>query len=110
MSDTPETDAAWSCFKGYIEPLQDVKELSRKLERERDEATQARKVSAADWLNQIANADLRVTRIKRERDDLRNELNSTIRLSRTWEDDAKRYASNSDYWKAEAERWKEIKK
>jgi predicted ribosome quality control (RQC) complex YloA/Tae2 family protein len=38
MSDTPETDAAWSCFKGYMEPLQDVKDLSRKLERERDEA------------------------------------------------------------------------
>jgi hypothetical protein len=34
---TPETDAAWSCFKGYMEPLQDVKDLSRKLERERDE-------------------------------------------------------------------------
>jgi len=36
MSDTPETDVAWNCFKGCIEPLQDVKELSRKLERERD--------------------------------------------------------------------------
>lgn len=36
MSKTPETDVAWNCFKGYIEPLQDVKELSRKLERERD--------------------------------------------------------------------------
>jgi sugar-specific transcriptional regulator TrmB len=35
---TPETDAAWSCFKGYMEPLQDVKDLSSKLERERDEA------------------------------------------------------------------------
>ena len=40
MSDrpTPETDAAWACFKGYMEPLQDVKDLSRKLERERNEA------------------------------------------------------------------------
>ena len=37
-SDTPETDAAWACFKGYTEPLQDVQDLSRKLERERDEA------------------------------------------------------------------------
>lgn len=36
MSKTPETDVAWNCFKGCIEPLQDVKELSRKLERERD--------------------------------------------------------------------------
>ncbi len=55
---------------------------NEKLERERDEAIQARKVSAADWLNQIANADLRVTRIKRER----------------------------DLWKTESERWREIKK
>jgi hypothetical protein len=38
MSDTPETEAAWACFKGYMEPLQDVQDLSRKLERERDEA------------------------------------------------------------------------
>jgi hypothetical protein len=37
MSDTPETDAAWACFKGYTEPLQDVQDLSRKLERERDD-------------------------------------------------------------------------
>ena len=35
---TPETDAAWACFKGYMEPLQDVQDLSRKLERQRDEA------------------------------------------------------------------------
>ena len=41
-SSTPETDAAWSCFKGYMEPLQDVKDLSRKLERERDEAIRQR--------------------------------------------------------------------
>jgi uncharacterized protein (DUF3084 family) len=38
MSDTPETNAAWACFKGYTEPLQDVQDLSRKLERERNEA------------------------------------------------------------------------
>jgi hypothetical protein len=42
MSDTPETDAAWACFKGYMEPLQDVKDLGRKLERERDEAREER--------------------------------------------------------------------
>jgi hypothetical protein len=41
MSDTPETDAAWACFKGYTEPLQDVQDLSRKLERERDQAREA---------------------------------------------------------------------
>jgi hypothetical protein len=47
--------------------------------------------------------------LERERDELRTELNFTIRLSRTWEDDVKRIASNSDYWKAEAERWRTTK-
>jgi chromosome segregation ATPase len=31
---TPRTDAVWSCFSGYTEPLQDVKDLSHELERE----------------------------------------------------------------------------
>jgi len=43
MTDTPETDAAWSCFTGNIELLQDVKDLSCKLERERDEAIEMMK-------------------------------------------------------------------
>lgn len=42
---TPETDAAWACFKGHTELLHDVKNLSRKLEQERVEA---RKL--AQWL------------------------------------------------------------
>ena len=51
-SSTPETDAAWSCFKGYMEPLQDVKDLCRKLERERDEAREE-----CDKLKQLLAAD-----------------------------------------------------
>jgi hypothetical protein len=51
-----------------------TKKLAEMLVQERDEAIQARKVSAADWLNQITNADLRVTRIKRERDEARFDL------------------------------------
>jgi hypothetical protein len=45
QSNTPETDAAWACFKGYIEPLQDVQDLSRKLERERDDARKELKLN-----------------------------------------------------------------
>jgi len=48
MSNTPETDAGWACFKGYMEPLQDVQDLSRKLERERDEAREA--IPAGEWV------------------------------------------------------------
>jgi vacuolar-type H+-ATPase subunit I/STV1 len=36
MSETPETDAAWAVESGN--GLNEVKEISRKLERERDEA------------------------------------------------------------------------
>ena len=43
MSDTPtpETDAAWHSFTGNTEFAHNVKNLSRKLERERDEAREA---------------------------------------------------------------------
>lgn len=47
---TPETDAAWACFKGYMEPLQDVQDLSRKLERERDEAREQGNDMREKWL------------------------------------------------------------
>ena len=43
MSDTPtpETDAAWHSFTGNTEFAHNVKNLSRKLERERGEAREA---------------------------------------------------------------------
>jgi hypothetical protein len=37
-TDTPETDELWSWFSGNPELLDHVEELSRRLERERDEA------------------------------------------------------------------------
>jgi hypothetical protein len=50
---TPETDAAWACFKGYMELLQDVQDLSRKLERERNEAREKIELSR-EWSAAIA--------------------------------------------------------
>jgi hypothetical protein len=41
MSDTPETDAAWAAESGN--GLNEVREISRKLERERDEAKKENK-------------------------------------------------------------------
>ena len=49
-------------------------------------------------------------KLERERDDLRNELNDTIRLSLIWEDGYRALLDERDYWKAEAERWKEVAK
>jgi predicted transcriptional regulator len=65
MSDTPETDAAWACFKGYTEPLQDVQDLSRKLERERNEAIQRR-------METILQCEL----LQKERDEARDQADS----------------------------------
>ena len=68
-SNTPETDAAWSCFKGHTELLHDVQNLSRKLERERDEAKEH--LSAAKhFLNKYIT----------ERDEAREELLEQARL------------------------------
>jgi len=107
MSDTPETDAEVNELKSAITYNMVWAEFARKLERERDEARgqlreeqrlhvktlnerdeaiQARKDSAADWLNQVRNADFRVARIKRERDRLDDQLDQTIlRLGGTQE-------------------------
>jgi hypothetical protein len=64
MSDTPETDAAWAVESGN--GLNEVKEISRKLERERDEARHKLELCMA------ANSD--VARIAKERDEAREAL------------------------------------
>jgi hypothetical protein len=70
FSNTPETDAAWACFKGYTEPLQDVKDLSRKLERERDEAREDLKFRRGFYRVQVQYLEA----AKRERDEARHKL------------------------------------
>ena len=85
-TDTPRTNEALAAIldkDGYLseDNAPDVLvKLCRTMERERDEAIQARKDSAADWLNQVRNADLRVTRAKRERDELRAQLREEQQL------------------------------
>ena len=114
---------ASTCSVDFLREIpREVKLVRQRLERERDEAIQARKVSAADWLNQIANADLRLTRIKRERDEAasachiwqqghsaivadRDDLLNTIRVLH---DDADVIVADRDYWRAEAERWRDF--
>ena len=71
---TPETDDAWACFKGYMEPLQDVKDLSRKLERERDEAREK-----AERYRIEANA------MMMQRDEAREALRMAIRFVEAYE-------------------------
>lgn len=79
---TPETDAeidremTSACYpRLYVSG-----EFARKLERERDEAREARKASAADWLTQVEQANDRVSRAlqqvafaEKERDEARDQ-------------------------------------
>ena len=93
MSDTPETDAFF--MREDIDWDMEY-DLCRKLERERNEW---KEVAEGSLLGAI-----------HERDALRNELNFTIRLLRTWENDVERISADRDYWKLEAEQWREINK
>lgn len=74
-----ETDAAWACFKGYMEPLQDVKDLSRKLERERDEARdELKKLEGA--YEDATNYYARMIELKEERDETLKNLEEEMKF------------------------------
>ena len=65
---TPRTDKAWSCFSGYTQPLQDVKDLSHELERELTAMTEQR-----DGLREgIDYASDQLTKVKEQRDQWAN--------------------------------------
>jgi alkanesulfonate monooxygenase SsuD/methylene tetrahydromethanopterin reductase-like flavin-dependent oxidoreductase (luciferase family) len=70
MSETPETDAAWAVESGN--GLNEVKEISRKLERERDEAREKYDDLATEHM-------LAVNKICNERDEAQKELSSIHR-------------------------------
>ena len=78
MSDTPETDEEWNRIACYEHP---------------------------QFEQAIANF---ARKLERERDDLRDELNDTIRLSLIWEDGYRALLDERDLWKAEAEKWRDI--
>lgn len=75
-TETPETDAAWDCIKGYMESLQNAKDLCQKLECERDDLRK-RIGGLCVHLGIIpANATLlvlEVLRMVRERDEARKD-------------------------------------
>jgi hypothetical protein len=104
FSNTPETDAAWACFKGYMEPLQDVQDLSRKLERERDEARK----DAAQLADRLSGLELRTTeelaKLEQERNASRelaiafhNDQTNLILLLQEWKDMAAKLVNIASY-------------
>ena len=79
MSDTPtpETDAAWHSFTGNTEFANNVKNLSRKLERERDETRNQRDILRLDAQKEAEHHDRMVgelEKVYKERDEAREEL------------------------------------
>ena len=78
MSDTPETDGEWNRIACYEHPRFEQ--------------------ALADFARKM----------ERERDDFRDELNDTIRLSLIWEDGYRALLDERDLWKAEAEKWRAI--
>lgn len=82
---TPETDAAWACFKGYMEPLQDVKDLSRKLERERDEARERERVAITSWEEERQRALREGERVLEERENCKSIVEKAKELIARWD-------------------------
>lgn len=74
---TPKTDKAWSCFGGYTEPLQDVKDLSHELERELAAVTEQRDGLRAG----IDYATDQLTKVTEQRDRLAEALEALERTS-----------------------------
>ena len=73
---TPETDAAWAAESGN--GLNEVKEISRKLERERDEARDA----ILGWENKWKCAVDMAARAELERDEALSKLNDLKNILR----------------------------
>lgn len=74
---TPKTDKAWSCFVGYTEPLQDVKDLSHELECELTAVTEQRDGLRAG----IDYASDQLTKVKEQRDRLQLIVDEGCRVS-----------------------------
>jgi hypothetical protein len=87
---TPETDAAWYSFTGNTEFAHNVQNLSRKLERERDEAIEKHRFAVIHW-------QIGVAKMERERDEARTERD-ILRI------DAKREAEHHDKMVGELEK------
>ena len=75
MSDTPETDAAWAAESGNR--LSEIKAISRKLERERDEAREAFVIAT----DQMVVAQGKVREANKERDEAREALRALAPLT-----------------------------
>lgn len=67
-------------------------------ERERDSAIK----NASNNLHHYVKANLRVEEIKSERDE-------AVRACEIWQDGHSRIVEDRDYWRAEAERWRDLK-
>ena len=88
---------ASTCSVDFLREIpREVKLVRQRLEREL--------VEAADDKSRLADMAMD---FRGQRDDLRNELNDTIRSCHIWQQGHSKIVADRDYWKAEAERWRD---
>lgn len=87
---------AATCSVDFLREIpREVRLVRQRLEREL--------VEAADDKSRLA--DMAIN-FRQQRDDLRNELNDTIRSCQIWQQGHSRIVEDREYWRAEAERWR----
>jgi hypothetical protein len=138
MSDTPETDAVLKQFEHHLPnwlASEIMAEVARRLERERDdlraifpkilEALESGACAATcsvDFLREIPReVKLVRQRLERERDEWKQvaegsllgaikERDEAVRSCQIWQQGHSKIVEDRDYWRAEAERWREVEK
>jgi hypothetical protein len=107
MSDTPETDQAALLPKDGAN-WRDVVlvDFARKLERERNEAREVTKNLETSLTAAIRSANAR----QDETEHAMAERDKAVRSCQIWQQGHSKIVEDRDYWKAEAERWREINK
>ena len=89
---------ASTCSVDFLREIpREVRLVRQRLERERDTA----KKSASHCLNQVGKVVLRIEEIKNERDE-------AVRSCHIWQDGHSKIVADRDYWRAEAERWRDL--
>lgn len=104
MSDTPETDYVENNLGNCAHPV--LSSFFHKLERERDEARELAANLEISLTAAIRSANARQDETKHamaERDE-------AVRSCHIWQQGHSKIVEDRDYWRAEAERWRQIKK
>ena len=106
VSDTPETDGEWNRIACYEHPQfeQGIADFARKLERERDVAREVAKNLSVALTAAIRSANVR----QEEAEKAIAQRDEAFRACQIWQQGHSKIVEDRDYWKAEAERWRDL--